>query len=78
MPFDYETLRQKLVHHLIALEVLDPEYAVWALDQYRRDPSGVYRDLLAEVKAERARRAADLPPALSKPTETPSSPTPGA
>lgn len=76
--FPYAELRQKLVHHLIALEALDPEYAVWALDQYRKDPSGLYRDLLADVKAERARRAAVSPPALSKPTETPSSQTLGA
>lgn len=54
---DYETLRQKLVHHMIALEALDPEYAVWALDQARREPSGLYRDLLQDIKAEKARRA---------------------
>lgn len=76
--FPYAELRQKLVHHLIALEAMDPTYAVWALDQYRRDPSGVYRDLLADVKAERARRAAVSPPALCKPTEMPSDQTPGA
>lgn len=55
--FPYTELRQKLVHHLIALEALDPEYAVWALDQYRRDPSGVYRDLLADIKAEKQQSA---------------------
>ena len=65
MPFPYAELRQKLVHHLIALEALDPEYAVWALEQARREPSGVYRDLLQAVLAEKARRAADLPAATS-------------
>lgn len=57
MPFPYANLRQKLINHLIALEALDPEYAVWALDQYRKDPSGLYREILADVKAEKARRA---------------------
>lgn len=61
MPFPYAELRQKLVHHLIALEALDPEYAVWALDQARREPSGLYRDLLTDIKAEKAKRA--IPPA---------------
>lgn len=54
--FPYAELRQKLVAHLIALEALDPQYAVWALDQYRREPSGLYRDLLVDIKAEKARR----------------------
>lgn len=63
--FPYAELRQKLVRHLIALEALDPEYAVWALDQARREPSGVYRDLLQAVLAEKARRQADLSAATS-------------
>ena len=60
MPFPYTELRQKLVDHLIALEALDPQYAVWALDRARREPSGLYRDLLVDIKAEKARRQADL------------------
>ena len=59
MPFPFQALRQKLVTHLIALEALDQEYAVWALDQARREPSGLYRDLLVDIKAEKARRASD-------------------
>jgi len=78
MTFPYAELRQKLVHHLIALEALDPQYAVWALDQYRKDPSGVYRDLLTDIKAEKARRAAALLVPSSAPTATQSNPTPGA
>ena len=77
MPFPYAELRQKLVHHLIALETLDPQYAVWALDQARRDPSGLYRDLLVDIKAEKARRAAGLLVATSSSkdgAETPTSP----
>ena len=57
MTFPYTELRQKLVDHLLWLETLDPIYATWALDQYRREPSGLYRDLLADIKAEKARRA---------------------
>jgi hypothetical protein len=57
MPFPYTELRQKLVHHLIALEALDPAYAVWALDQYRKEPSGLYREILADVRAEKSKRA---------------------
>lgn len=76
MQFSYAELRQKLVDHLIALEALDPQYAVWALDQARRDPSGLYRDLLADVKAEKARRM--MSPESEKatsPTAMPSSTT---
>lgn len=69
MPFPYADLRQKLVDHLIALEALDPQYAVWALDQARREPSGLYRDLLTDIKAEKARRLADLPAATSSPKD---------
>lgn len=65
MTFPYAELRQKLVHHLITLEAMDPTYAVWALDQARREPSGLYRDLLTDIKAEKARRAADLLAATS-------------
>lgn len=74
MTFPYTELRQKLVHHLIALEALDPIYAVWALDQYRKDPSGLYRELLQDVKAERASRA--LLAATSSPKETANADTP--
>lgn len=76
MPFPYIELRQKLVNHLIWLEALDPEYAIWALDQARREPSGVYRDLLVDIKAEKARRAssADTSSAAEKATTTTTSP----
>lgn len=74
MPFPYAELRQKLVHHLIALEALDPAYAVWALDQYRKDPSGLYRDLLQDIKAEKASRA--LRATTSSPKETANAATP--
>lgn len=57
MPFHYAELRQKLVAHLIALEAMDSTYAKWALDQARREPSGLYRDLLQDVRAEQERRA---------------------
>ena len=77
MSFPYAELRQKLVHHLIWLETLDPVYAVWALEQARREPSGLYRDLLTDIKAEKARRAADLLVATSSSkdgAETPTAP----
>lgn len=78
MPFPYAELRAKLVVHLIALEAVDPQYAVWALDQARREPSGLYRDLLADIKAEKARRAAGLPAPSSSLMAMPSGPTSGA
>lgn len=74
----YAELRGKLVAHLIALEAVDPQYAVWALDQARREPSGLYRDLLADLKAEKARRAAASQAPSSKPTVTRSSRTTSA
>ncbi len=77
MPFDYADLRQKLVNHLIWLETLDVDYAKWALDQARREPSGLYRDILRDVKAEKVRRADALeaqsslpPPSLTTEPQT--------
>ena len=58
MAFPYAALHQKLVNHLIWLESIEPVYAMWALDQVRKEPSGLYRDILKDVKAEKARRAA--------------------
>jgi len=78
MPFDFNGHRQRLVDHLIRLEALDPTYAKWALEQARREPSGLYRDLLQDVRAEQERRAAVLSEPLSSPTATPSDPTPTA
>lgn len=78
MPFDYADLRQKLVNHLIWLETLDVDYAKWALEQARREPSGLYRDLLQDIKAEKARRAAALPAPSSPPMAETATPTPPA
>lgn len=66
MHFPCTNLRQKLVAHPIALE---------ALDQARREPSGLYRDLLADIKAEKARRAAGLLADTSSPKEAPIAPS---
>ena len=68
MPFDYEQHRREMVDHFLMMEKLDPEYARWALDQYRRTPSIPFPGILADVKAEKARReAASMPGSSDKP-----------
>lgn len=54
------------------------DYATWAQGQARREPSGQYRDLLVEIKAEKARRAAALSVPSSSPTAAGRRPTPCA
>ena len=76
--FPFEELRTKMVTHLIWLETLDVDYAKWALDQARREPSGLYRDLLTDIKAEKARRVAALLAPSSSPMAAVATPTPPA
>ena len=71
MPFPYAEHHQKLVNHLIWLESIEPVYAMWALDQVRKEPSGLYRDILKDVKAEKARRLTCPEPAATSPTASP-------
>lgn len=68
MPYDFEAHRLRMVDHFIGLEQVDPTYATWALNQYRRMPSSPFPGILADVKAEKARReAASMPNSSDKP-----------
>lgn len=58
MPFAEH--RRHTVDHLLWLEQRNPEYAVYALDAYRRHPDCPCPDILTSIKAEKARRAATL------------------
>lgn len=57
MPFDYQAHNQRMVYRFIWLESLDPAYATATLEAYRRDPNCPNPNILADVKAEKARRA---------------------
>lgn len=63
MPFDYGAHNRRMVDRFIWLDTLDPVYAKATLEAYRLDPSSPNPRILADVKAELARRA--------KPTEVP-------
>lgn len=58
MPYDYAAHNQRMVAHFLWLEVRNPDYAVTALDAYRDRPGCPNPRILADVKAEKARRAA--------------------
>lgn len=55
---DYPAHNTLMVARFLWLETLEPSYARWALEQYRRDPNSPNPNILADVKAEKARRAA--------------------
>lgn len=55
MPFT--THNQRMVNRFLWLETLDLKYARWALEQYQNDPNSPNPNILADVKAEKARRA---------------------
>ena len=71
MPFDYQAHNTRMVSRFLWLEQLDPEYARWALDQYRRDPNSPNPNILADVKAEKTRRALVSQPANQLPKSSP-------
>jgi len=54
---DFKTHNARMVDRFLWLEQLDPEYARHALDQYRKHPDSPNPNILADVKAEKARRA---------------------
>lgn len=54
---DFELHRLRMVNHFIDLEKLDKDYAVWALNEYRRMPSSPFPGILKDVQAEKERRA---------------------
>lgn len=57
MPYDFAAHNQRMVAHLLWLESIDPTYAKAALQAYRTHPDSPNPDILADVKAEKARRA---------------------
>jgi len=57
MPFDPIAHNTRMVARFLWLESLDPAYATHALDQYRKDPNSPNPNILADVKAEKTRRA---------------------
>lgn len=69
MPDEYQTMHAKLVNHLIWLESLDPVYAVYALTVIRQTPSNPWPNILADVKAEKARRALASPAPVNQPSK---------
>lgn len=54
---DYQAHNTRMVARFLWLEQLDPAYATHALDQYRKDPNSPNPNILADVKAEKTRRA---------------------
>lgn len=57
MPFDFQAHNTLMVDRFLWLETLDPAYAKSALESYRRHPDCPNHNILADVKAEKARRA---------------------
>lgn len=60
---DIKSHNKRMVDRFIWLDSLDPEYAKAALEQYRRHPDSPNPNILADVKAEIARRAMQPTPA---------------
>lgn len=63
MTFDLKTHNARMVSHFLWLETQDPAYATYALDQYRNHPDSPNPNILADVKAEKARRLTHPTPA---------------
>jgi len=66
MPFDPIAHNTRMVARFLWLESLDPSYATHALDQYRKDPNSPNPNILADVKAEKTRRAKEQSNASSQ------------
>lgn len=72
MPYDYQAHNQRMVAHFLFLEAQEPTYAKYALQAYRSSPDSPNPNILADVKAEKARRAAASSSLqLSSPAPTP-------
>ena len=54
---DIKTHNQRMVARFLWLETLDPAYATATLEAYRRHPDSPNPNILADVKAEKARRS---------------------
>ncbi len=57
MTFDYQAHNARMAARFLWLETLDADYAKAELDAYRRHPDSPNPQILADVKAEKARRA---------------------
>lgn len=68
---DLKTHNTRMVDRFLWLEQLDPDYARWALNQYRKDPNSPNPNILADVKAEKTRRALLSQPANQLPKSQP-------
>lgn len=64
---DLKTHNARMVDRFIWLETLDPDYAKATLEAYRRDPHSPNPNILADVKAEKARRASLQPSTTMQP-----------
>jgi len=65
---DYAGHNARMIERFLWLETQDPAYAMSELEAYRKHPSSPNPNMLAEVKAEKARRALLLssPPSVLK------------
>ena len=63
---DYQAHNATMVAHFLWLESMDPDYATYALDTYRKHPNSPNPNILADVKAEKKRRSTSSPPIASK------------
>lgn len=65
MPHDFNTHNQRMVAHFLFLEAQEPAYAKYALQAYRSSPDSPNPNILADVRAEKARAQA-----LNQPEKT--------
>ena len=63
MPFDYQAHNRRMVKRFLWLQRVAPEYAEHALEAYATDPNSPNPNILADVKAEKARRLTQPMPA---------------
>lgn len=61
---DFKTHNARMVARFLWLEQLDADYAKAELEAYRRHPDSPNPNILADVKAEKARRAQAAKPSL--------------
>lgn len=57
MTFDYQAHNRRMLKRFLWLLRVAPEYAEHALEAYAKDPNSPNPNILADVKAEKARRA---------------------
>lgn len=57
MTFDLQTHNRRMVKRFLWLQRIAPEYAEAAINAYAKDPNCPCPDILADIRAEKARRA---------------------